>query len=228
MPDFSDEIIEALSIDTLIFGFDGSLKVLLIVHEEGLSKGKWALPGGWIKYNESLNDAAHRILQDLTGVNKLYLEQLQAFGSLSRFPNKRVVTIAYYALVRPDDYKLIPGNAIAEARWFPIDEVPTLPYDHDEILSFGLNHIRHYVKHAPIGFNLLPQKFTLSHLQQLYEAILGVSLDKPNFRRKIMKMNLLTDIKEKERDVAHRAAKYYSFDRATYEKLQEEGFNFEF
>ena len=225
---FSDSIIDALSIDSMIFGFKKSeLDILLVQHAEGISKGKWALPGGWIRYNEGIDQAAHRILKDLTGVSNIYLEQLRAFGDTDRYPVKRVITIAYFALVKPEDYTLHAGFTAADAKWFKVSEVPALPYDHAKILKAGLNHLRHKVRHEPIGFNLLPKKFTLLQLQELYEAILEKKLDKPNFRRKLMKMNLLELSKEKQTDVSHRAASLYRFDKKIYDKLTEKGFTFE-
>jgi 8-oxo-dGTP diphosphatase len=225
---FSDYIIDALSIDCLIFGFKkNELDILLVQHGEGISKGKWALPGGWIKYNESIDESAGRILKDLTGVSNIYLEQLRAFGDTERYPSRRVITIAYYALVKPEDYKLHAGFTAADAQWFKLSEIPTLPYDHARILDAGLEHLRHKVRHEPIGFNLLPKKFTLLQLQELYEAILEKKLDKPNFRRKLINMNLLEACKEKQTDVSHRAASLYRFDKKNYDKLTEKGFTFE-
>jgi 8-oxo-dGTP diphosphatase len=225
---FPDTVIDALSIDCLIFGFKkNELDILLVQHGEGISKGKWALPGGWIRYNESTDDAAARLLSDLTGVSHIYLEQLRSFGNVDRYPSKRVITIVYYALVKPENYTLHPGFTAADAQWFKISEVPELPYDHAEILENGLIHLKHKVRHEPIGFNLLPKKFTLLQLQELYEAILEKKLDKPNFRRKLMKMNLLDPCKEKQTDVSHRAANLYRFDKKIYDKLTEKGFTFE-
>ncbi|XOV94628.1 MAG: NUDIX domain-containing protein [Bacteroidota bacterium] len=225
---FRDDIIDALSIDCLIFGFNGDLKVLLVQHGEGISKGKWAIPGGWIKYNESLDDAAYRILQATTGVRDIFLEQLKTFGDIDRFPDKRVLTVAYFSLVKPENYEISPGFTASDARWFNLRKTPELIYDHHEILQFGLDHLKHQVRHFPIGFNLLPEKFTLHQLQQLYEAILEVKLDKPNFRRKFLKMGLLIDCEEKQQDVAHRAASLYRFDEQVYTELKDKGFNFEF
>jgi len=223
-----ETIIEALSIDCLIFGFKkNELDILLVQHGEGISKGKWALPGGWIKYNEDVDQAADRLLNDLTGVSNIYLEQLKTFGNVNRYPTKRVITLAYYALVKPENYTLHPGFTASDAQWFKISDVPDLPYDHNEILAFGLKHLRHKVQHEPIGFNLLPKKFTLLQLQELYEAILQKKLDKPNFRRKLMKMDLLELCKEKQTDVSHRAASLYRFDKKTYDRLTEKGFTFE-
>jgi ADP-ribose pyrophosphatase YjhB (NUDIX family) len=220
--------IETLSIDCLIFGFKrNELDILLVQHGGGISKGKWALPGGWITYDESVDDAATRILNDLTGVSNIYLDQLKAFGAVNRYPTKRVITIAYYALVKPENYTLRPGFTARDASWFSVGEVPPLPYDHDLIVREALAHLKHRVRHEPIGFNLLPRKFTLLQLQELYEAILDKKLDKSNFRRKILRMNLLEPCLEKQRAVSHRAAALYRFNRQTYNKLIEKGFTFE-
>jgi 8-oxo-dGTP diphosphatase len=224
----ANDVIEALSIDCLIFGFKNSeLDVLLIKHAEGISKGRWALPGGWIRYNESIKDAANRLLTSLTGVSNIFLEQLGAFGEVDRYPGKRVITLAYYALINADNYSLSAGFTASDAKWFKVRKVPRLPYDHNKILKAGFDHLKFKVRHEPLGFNLLPEKFTLHELQKLYEAILGTELDKPNFRRKLLKMNLLVPCKEKQRDVSHRAANFYRFDKKVYKKLRESGFNFE-
>jgi 8-oxo-dGTP diphosphatase len=225
---FANAVIDALSIDCLIFGFKkGELDILLVQHGEGISKGRWALPGGWIKYNESVDQAAERLLSALTGVSNLYLEQLGAFGDVARYPDKRVITIGYFSLVKPESYKLHAGFTASDARWFKLSEVPRLPYDHNQILDVGFRHLKHKVRHEPIGFNLLPRKFTLHQLQDLYEAILQKKLDKPNFRRKLMNMNLLVTSKEKQKDVSHRAATLYRFDKKIYDRLKEKGFTFE-
>lgn len=227
-PQFPYKIMDSVSIDCLLFGFnEGALKILMVKHAEGISKGRWALPGGWINYHESIDDAASRLLKALTGVSNIYLEQLRAFGDLNRYPTKRVVTVAYFALVKPENYALHPGFTASDAKWFEIQKVPKLPYDHKKIMDFGFGHLKHKVRHEPIGFNLLPQKFTLLALQELYEAILGKPLDKSNFRRKLMNMNLLVLSKEKQKDVSHRAAALYSFDKKIYDRLLKEEFNFE-
>lgn len=224
----SESIIEALSIDCVIFGFkDGRLDILLVKHAEGISAGKWALPGGWITYGESVDDAAKRLLKSLTGISDIYLEQLKAFGEPNRFPLKRVVTVAFYALVNEESYSLIPGFTASDAQWFNVHEVPELIYDHNQILDFGYKHLKHKVRHEPIGFNLLPAKFTLLQLQELYEAILETKLDKSNFRRKLGKMKLLINCKEKQKDVSHRAAELYKFDKRIYVTLRKSGMVFE-
>lgn len=219
----------AITIDCVIFGFDkGSLEVLLVQHGEGISKGKWGLPGGWIYKKESTDNAAHRLLNELTGLDNIYLEQLKAFGDPDRFPLRRVITIGYYALVKREDYNIKAGFTASDAKWYKINSIPDLIYDHNEILDYSLKHLRNKVRQTPIGFNLLPEKFTLLHLMQLYEEILGVEMDKPNFRRKILHMKLLAALDEKQQDVSHRAAQLYRFDPEIYKKLTEKGFNFEF
>lgn len=224
----SNKIIDALSVDCVLFGFHASqLKILLVKHGQGASKGNWALPGGWIKYNEDVDEAANRVLKDLTGVSDVYLEQLRAFGNINRFPTKRVITIAYYALIKPENVVLKPGFTASDAQWFSIAKVPRLLYDHKAILQFGFNYLKHKVRHEPIGFNLLPAKFTLHQLQELYEAILETTLDKPNFRRKLINMNLLIRCQEREKGVSHRAATLYKFDRKIYKLLLQKGFAFE-
>lgn len=225
---FSKDIIETVSIDCLIFGFRNTeLDILLIKHGEGISKGRWALPGGWIRFNESIDDAASRLLTSLTGVSNIFLEQLRAFGEVDRYPGKRVITIAYFALINADNYSLSAGFTASDARWFQLHEIPRLPYDHNKILKTGFQYLQHKVRHEPIGFNLLPKKFTLHQILKLYEAILETELDKPNFRRKLLKMNLLVPCDEKQRDVSHRAASFYRFDKKIYKQLKESGFTFQ-
>jgi ADP-ribose pyrophosphatase YjhB (NUDIX family) len=225
----ASNLIEDLSIDCVILGFQESqLKVLLVKHAEGIIKDQWALPGGFVVYDEDIDEAASRLLYDLTGVEKLYLEQIKAFGAVNRYPTKRVITIAYFALTRPENFELIPGFTASDAQWFSINNLPELPYDHAEILQFGWKRLKRMVKYGPIGFNLLPKKFTLLQLQELYEAILEIKLDKPNFRRKIMKMGLLISCHEKQKGVSHRAANLYRFDQKKYNELKQNGFIFEF
>lgn len=223
-----ENVIKALSIDNLIFGLDNDeLKILLVRQTDPMHQGKWALPGGWIRYDENLRDAAYRLLEELTGMREVYLEQLKTFGRVDRFPNERVVTVAYYALVSADKFSLVAGRTAEEVNWQSVNKLPDLVFDHAEIIQHGLTVLRHQVCHQPIGFNLLPEKFTLLQLQALYEAILNIKLDKPNFRRKIMKMNLLSACNEKQQGVPHRAANLYTFDAKAYEQLSQSGFSFE-
>lgn len=226
--EFSDEIIDALSIDCVVFGFKhGVLYALLVKHGQGVTKGEWALPGGWIKYNEDLEAAAYHILRAQTSVAKIYLEQFQTFGEVNRYPNRRVITVSYYALVNTEDLEIYPGVTVSDAQWFDVRKLPIMAFDHNKILDKCFRFLRHKVQHEPIGFNLLPEKFTLLELQELYEAILGKQLDKPNFRRKLIKMNLLVPSFEIQQNVPHRAAKLFRFDKIVYDKLTEKGFSFE-
>ncbi|MBL4826467.1 MAG: NUDIX hydrolase, partial [Spongiibacteraceae bacterium] len=211
------DVIAELSVDNLIFGLnDNKLKVLLIKHGEGLSEGHWGLPGGWVKYSESLEDAAARILFELSGINNVFLEQLQTFSGVNRYPTRRVISAAYYVLIRPDKHDLVAGDVTLDATWFDIKKLPKLIFDHKEIVNSGIKFLKHKIRHEPIGFNLLPKKFTLLELQELYEAILDVTLDKPNFRRKMTKMDLLLACNEKKVGGAHRAANLYRFNIKNY------------
>lgn len=215
------EIVDTISIDCLIFGLNkGQLEILLVKHGEGIREGDWGLPGGWIKPDEDLDDAAYRLLHDLTGLDHIYLEQFRAFGKAHRYPTKRVVTIAYYALVRPEHYHIMAGFTASDVRWEKLSQCKGLVYDHDEMIAAGLEHLKNKVCREPVGFNLLPTKFTLLQLQELYESILGVKLDKPNFRRKMIKTGLLIPCDEKQKDVPHRAAALYRFNKkAVHQQL---------
>lgn len=225
---FTDDIIEALSLDCVIFGFkDCELYILIVKHGEGSFKGNWALPGSFIKYNEDINAAANRILSSQTAVDNVFLEQFQTFGNVNRYPTRRVITIVYYALVNIDNFKLQPGSTVSDVQWFKVNNVPEMAFDHSYIFEKSFDFLKHKIQHEPIGFNLLPAKFTLLQLLELYEAILGHKLDKSNFRKKFLKMNLLIDTNEKQTDVSHRAATLYSFDENIYNKLLDKGFVFE-
>lgn len=222
-------VIEGISIDCVIFSFDKkNLEVLLVHHAIGESAGKWGVLGGNPELEEGIDHAALRILYELTSLDNIYLEQLKAFTDPDRVSSERVITIGYYTLVNREDYNIKASVSVFEAKWFKINEVPKLIFDHNEILEFSLMQLRNRVRQAPIGFNLLPEKFTLLQLMHLYEEILGIELDKSNFRRKILHMKLLVELDEKQQDVSHRAAKLYKFDEAIYKKLTEKGFNFEF
>jgi len=224
----STEIIEPLSVDCVIFGFeDAVLKVLLYKRSIHPCFGMWALPGGFIRYDENIDEASARILQERTGVKGVFMEQLGAFGEVDRFPLRRVITVVYYALVKPGHYVINPGPDASDARWFEVKSLPETPFDHPKIIQSSLATLRRQIKYKPTGFNLLPDKFPLLALQELYEAIYGISFDKPNFRRKIMKMNLLIPLEEKQTGVAHRSARLYKFDKHRYDSLTEKGFIFE-
>lgn len=220
--------INNISIDSVIFSFlNDQLRVLLVRHAEGPSSGKWGLPGGWVDEDEDLDDAATRLLHTHTGLTDVYLEQLKAFGAVKRFPGERVITISYFALVNADKADIHAGSTVYNVEWFPFNDVPELIYDHKTILDFGIERLQHIVRHEPIGFKLLPEEFTLLELQSLYETILQTSFDKPNFRRKLLKMKLLIDTNKKQKNVSHRAANLYKFDVEVYKRFKKKGFSFD-
>ena len=222
------KVINNVSIDCVIFGFEnGVLEVLLIKRAIQPSESEWALPGGFILKNEDLNHAAERILKETSGVKNIFMEQLSVFGDVNRYPNGRVFTIGYYALVSPDKYILSPGTDTSEVKWFRLTDINNLPFDHNKIIDEALERLREKVRYHPIGFELLPKKFTLPKLQSLYESILDMKLDKRNFRKKLLKMNLLIKLDEKEKDNLRRAAYLYKFDKKSYNKLVKEGFSFQ-
>lgn len=218
----------ALTADCIIFGFDaGELKILLI--ERGLEpfKGKWAIPGGFLNMNENADDCAKRELYEETGLQNVFMEQLYTFSDAGRDPRGHVVTIAYYALVKLSDYSVKAGDDAKNAQWFGISQIPPLAFDHDQVLKVALSRLRSKIRYQPIGFELLPDKFTLPDLQNLYEAILEVKIDRRNFRRKIIQTGLLIDHDESVKGMPHKGAKYYSFDKKRYMELAEHGLNFE-
>jgi ADP-ribose pyrophosphatase YjhB (NUDIX family) len=222
------EVIKNISIDCVIFGFEQSvLEILLIKRAGNPYKGKWALPGGFIKKEELVEDAAKRILKVTTGVSDIYLEEVAVFDKIDRFPNWRVFTIGHFALISPEHYKLTAGQDTTEVKWFKVNKLPELFFDHKHIIDVALNKLRSRVRYKPIGFELLPDKFTLPQLQTLYEVILGKKLDKRNFRKKITKMNLLKRLREKDKNNIRRPAYLYKFDKHNYNKLKEDGFIFE-
>jgi 8-oxo-dGTP diphosphatase len=211
-----------------MFGFDeAELKVLLI--QRGLEpfKGRWALPGGFVRVDETLEDAARRELEEETGLKHVFLEQLCTFGALKRDPRERVVSVAYYALVKLSAHQTKAATDAMDAQWFPISKTPKLAFDHADILATALARLKGKVRYEPIGFELLPPKFTLSQLQRLYEAVLEVEIDKRNFRKKVLSYDLLAPLKEQKLTGRHRPAQLFRFDAEKYEKLRKRGFNFE-
>ena len=228
MDKFQSYFKSAFTVDNVIFGFEaGILQVLLIKRNIEPAIGKWALPGNFVEPNEDLDAACSRVLEQLTGVRDVYLEQVKTFGRVDRHPFGRVITVAYYSLVKSSNFILFPSSIAGKAKWQPVNEIGEMPFDHNEILDACLERLRLRVRARPIGFELLPRKFTLTELQNLYEAILNTELDKRNFRKKILSMGLLIDLNELQEGVAHRPAKLYQFDEKAYENFVAEGYSFE-
>lgn len=229
-----------ISVDCVIFGFDfDKLNVLVIDRADG-SRLPCALPGDLIFNHEHLDHAAIRVLEELTGLKNIYLEQIGAFGDPNRIskesdqswlqkvreqPQARVVTIGYYSLVKMENYLPQASSFAKSAAWIPVNKITELAFDHMEILDAAKQRLKQMINIRPIGFNLLPEKFTLSQLHRLYEAILDKPLDKRNFRRKIQKLELVKNLKEKQFGVPHKPSQLFMFDGKTYEKLMQTGIN---
>ena len=217
-----------VTVDCVVFGLDeGDLKILLIQRAYEPFRGTWAIPGGFVDPGESLEQAAFRELREETGVKDVFLEQLYTFGDVHRDPRRRIVTVAYYALVNLRDHSIKAATDARSAAWFSVDDLPKLAFDHARIVDTALRRLKGKVRYEPIGFELLPAKFTLTQLQHLYEKILDQEIDKRNFRKKLLGMDLLKETEEVQVDVAHRAARLYTFDEKKYRQLKEKGFNFE-
>jgi 8-oxo-dGTP diphosphatase len=218
----------ALTVDCVVFGLgDDDLKVLLIQRDHDPYVGRWALPGGFVDIDETLEHAARRELEEEAGLHRVFLEQLFTFGAVDRDPRERVVTVAYYALVNIGDHAIRPATDARAVAWFDVNDAPKLAFDHETILDTALERLKGKVRYQPIGFELLPRKFTLRHLQRLYETVLERRIDKRNFRRKVLSMGLLEETDEIETGVSHRAARLYRFDASKYKKLVNKDFNFE-
>ena len=215
-------------VDLVIFTIrEHQLHVLLI--ERGLPpfQGRWALPGGFIREGEGLEQAARRELEEETGVRHVYLEQLYTFGDPGRDPRGRVVTVAYYALIAADDTPLVAARDARAARWWPVAGHPKLAFDHDRILAYALERLRNKLEYTTVGFQLLARRFTLTELQRVYEAILGRPLDKRNFRRKLALLGILKPVKEQRRERG-RPAQLYEFSAHEFTKLKDVGIIFPF
>jgi 8-oxo-dGTP diphosphatase len=218
----------AVTVDCVVFGVDEEdLKILLVQRGVEPYRGRWALPGGFVREHEDLAEAARRELEEETGLAQVFLEQLFTFGEPGRDPRGRVVSVAYYALVKLRDHRVRAATDARAASWFAVRDTPALAFDHAEILRTALGRLKGKVRWQPLGFELLPPKFTLTQLQRVYEKILERPLDKRNFRKKLLATELLVELDEVEQDVAHRAARLYRFDRRKYQQLEKEGFLFE-
>lgn len=223
---YSDQPKFHVALDCIIFGFEkGELKLLIHKRRFEPFKGHWSLFGGFLKDEESLADAANRILQELTGLEKIYMEEIQTYGEIERDPAARVISVAYYALIPShrysDEYSKQYG-----ATWVSLKELPALIMDHDTMVKKGLRRLRKRTSSQPVGFELLPSEFTIPQLQTLYEAIYQSELDKRNFRKKIFSMDVLIKLKEKDMTNSRKGAYLYRFDKKKYKRLVDGGYSF--
>lgn len=215
-----------VAVDCIIFGFDGdNLKALLIKRGFEPEKGKWSLMGGFVGKDENADESAARVLQDLTGMKNIYMEQLYTFSDTNRDSAGRVVSIAYFALINIADYNEQLQRE-HEAKWFPLNKIPPLIFDHKKMVLKAKEMLRQKVANHPIGFELLPSKFTLPQLQSLYEAIYETPFDKRNFTKKMLSLGILNKLNEKEKASSRKGAFYYVFDTVKYQKLHSNGLKF--
>lgn len=218
-----------VAVDAIIFGFnehEHELKLLLLKRQFPPEKGKWSLMGGFVDTDENLDNAAHRIVSELTGLDNVYMEQLFAFGDVNRDAGGRIISVAYFSLIKINDHdsELVKKHG---ASWISVSEIPELIFDHQEMVNKALRKLRIRARTQPIGFELLPEKFTIPQLQRLYEAIYRIPFDKRNFRRKLLAMGLLEKLDEKEKETSKKGAFYYQFNQKKYDELIEKGFNFD-
>ncbi len=215
-----------VAVDCIIFGFDGlELKALLIHRKMDPGLGVWSLMGGFVRIDESLDEAAVRILHSLTGLNNIYMEQLHSYGEVHRDIGGRVISVAYFALINIDDYEEQVMDE-HDALWLPLNELPDLIFDHSLMVKDAHQRLRQKAANHPIGFALLPEKFTLPQLLSLYEAIFDSPIDKRNFSRKMLSLGILKRLDEKEKSSSRKGAFFYVFDQEKYKKLSKEGVSF--
>lgn len=218
-----------ISVDAVVFGYkpNEGISVLLIKRKREPYKGVWALPGGFVEGNESLENAVARELKEETGIEVNYLEQLYTFGEPKRDPRKRIISVAYYALVKPDIYEVHAADDAEGADWFNIENLPKLAFDHTEILSMALFRLRNKISYEPVGFELLEKQFPFSELHKLYETLYGKEIDRRNFKKKFMSLGILKELKEKVSVGKGRPGTLYQFDKDKYFQLKKKGMIFE-
>jgi ADP-ribose pyrophosphatase YjhB (NUDIX family) len=205
----------AVTVDLVILTIaDNELKVLLVRRDLEPYRNRWALPGGFVGMDESLEAAAARELKEEVGVENVYLEQLYTFGEPKRDPRGRVISVAYFALVDAERQPVVASSDAADAAWFSVSKAPRLAFDHAEVLKYAIGRLRNKLEWTTVGYELLPKRFTLSQLQRLYEIILERRIDKRNFRKKVLAQGQLRELEETRKDGAHRPAKLYSFKKS--------------
>jgi len=213
-----------VAVDVALFTIrDQALKVLLVKRAAAPFRNAWALPGGFVRRNESVDEAALRELQEETGISRVYLEQLYTFGDLDRDPRGRVISVSYYAVVDSEQLEAQARMNTSGTRLFPVTRLPELAFDHRKIVGYALERLRNKVNYTSVAFQLLPRTFTLSELQRAYEVILGQKLDKRNFRKKMLQLGILKDTGEQQVEGRQRPARLYAFTEAKVIKLQEKG-----
>ena len=218
----------SFSVDCVIFGYgDDNLKILLVECNLPPFIGKWSLLGDFIRDDEDLDNAARRVLEHYTGLGHVYLEQVGTYGDQGRHPLGRVITTAYYSLMMIQNYRSQASTNGLTVRWFDVNDLPELAFDHSCIIRNCHARLQQSLRERPIGFELLPKEFTLSQLRRLYETVLGIELDKRNFRRKLRSLDLLEDTEMLQSDVAHRPAKLFRFNYEKYKAEMSEGLHFE-
>ncbi len=228
MSDFYAYTRHFVAVDCIIFGYDlleKEIKLLLFKRNFEPAKGKWSLAGGFVEKNESLDNAASRILRKLTGLDSVYLKQSYTYGEIDRDPGDRVISVAYFSLIalRDINKELTQQNGVS---WRSLSRLPDLIFDHSSMIKRALSDLQSQIKIKPVGFELLPEKFTLVQLQNLYEAIYQRSVDKRNFRKKILSMGILEKLDEKEKETSKKGAYYFKFNEDTYKRLKQNGFYF--
>ena len=220
-----------VAVDAIVFGYskNDGISVLLIERKYEPFKNSWAIPGGFVLENESLEDAVKRELSEETGVTVQYLEQLYTFGNPGRDPRQRVISVAYFALVKSSQFQQLRASTDAEnAKWFNINALPKLAFDHQSIFDLAIERIRSKVRYQPIGFELLDKKFPFADLEKLYITLLGREIDRRNFYKKMMTLNMLDETNELARSEGKgRPSKMYQFNRKRYKELEKLGVNFE-
>jgi 8-oxo-dGTP diphosphatase len=217
-----------LTVDAVVFGYEsGNISVLLVRRKYQPFKNEWAIPGGFVLENENLEEAVQRELSEETGVKINYLEQLYTFGDLGRDPRGRVVSVAYFGLVKPNAFRLQASTDAKKAEWFDIKKLPKLAFDHKKILKIAIDRLQGKITYEPIGFELLDKKFPFSDLEKLYTTLLDREIDRRNFKKKITSLKVLDELDEKVSTGRGRPASLFSFNKKRYFQLKKEGIIFE-
>jgi len=217
-----------VAVDAVVFGYaNNQIQVLLIQQKYGVEKNNWALPGGFVKDDENLEQAALRELMEETGVKVNYSEQLFTFGNINRDKRARIISVSYLALINPKNYAIKADSDAKDVQWYDINNIPNLAYDHNEIINIGFNRLKSKIAYQPIGFELLDKEFPFSDLENLYQSILGRKIDRRNFRKKIMSFDFLQETSKTTKSKSGRPAKLYKFNHQKYKELATQGIHFE-